>query len=458
MQSVIDPNTEAKDEVPRTPQSPPLSPPPARLQVVDCVNQKKKSELGMSCNKLEGQEMRTTLKKVQMCDLAISERIEESKKAMKAIHNFFQVENCCFICDMYMCHMHVICMYKIHIHTYVQHFFFNGHNLSYFFFFKKKKTNKKKKKDSAKNSFSTSQTMAKFSTLPCAQHEIGTMNFSLTRFTELIETMSKNEEILGCKFRTICQQKMSEQIKRFEKLNNSLLTDLTNWHKQLEKESKQLAKAQQNYEEKKKQVLAVEQSLKIENQKFQTYSEKQMRTKQKKQNKKKNAHTHIHIYIQIPQAQNNIITLENKRTHLRAQSREALDEYITAVSGHRSFRIRFDTSTSSILDKLERTGLKVEFSLKILAFFFFYKITEVERAKVFHKLLNVYLEIQQVMITQSLKNIETVKEHITNLDPNSDNALFIEKSRTDRHKPPLPEPILSLDDIGLSLCVQNFKN
>ncbi len=114
---------------------------------------------------------------------------------------------------------------------------------------------------------------------------------------------------------------------------------------------------------------------------------------------------------------------------MRAYSRDALDNYLKAVSHYRGFRLRFDSITSNLLDQLQNT--------------------EKERTKMVHRLLNVYLEIQTVMVRQSLKNIETIQEHIKKVDADADNAVFAEKTRSQKEKPPLPDPMFHPDDLGL---------
>ncbi|ETO07212.1 serine-leucine-rich repeat protein, partial [Reticulomyxa filosa] len=128
---------------------------------------------------------------------------------------------------------------------------------------------------------------------------------------------------------------------------------------------------------------------------------------------------------QIQPTQMNIATLQNKVIYLRAQAKEAKDIYVFAVRTHREFRLKHDNITAQTLEQLERT---------------------VERSKMFHRVLNAYLEVQHVMVTQSLRNIETIKIHIANLNPQNDNAQFVESSRTNTQKPPLPEPELYPDD------------
>ncbi len=93
-----------------------------------------------------------------------------------------------------------------------------------------------------------------------------------------------------------------------------------------------------------------------------------------------------HQNTQLPAIESNVISLQNKVTHMRAYSRDALDNYLKAVSHYRGFRLRFDSITSNLLDQLQNT--------------------EKERTKMVHRLLNVCWEIQTVMVRQSLKNIE----------------------------------------------------
>eukprot|EP01084_Bolivina_argentea_P138863 244380_1 len=138
----------------------------------------------------------------------ISERIEKTKKSMKQLRDFFQ--------------------------------------------------------DIANMSFRNASTMHKLQSLNVGNSEFGTLKFVTDRYSELIETMSKNEEILGSKLRTQCYQKLNDQINRISRVNTKLLSDLNNWQKTLEKEQKKLRKCKQSYDEKKRQCLAVIKALKIE--------------------------------------------------------------------------------------------------------------------------------------------------------------------------------------------------
>ena len=116
--------------------------------------------------------------------------------------------------------------------------------------------------------FNDHSVLHKITTQNFSEYELGTMKFSLDRFVELIDTMARNHEILGSKFRTNCQQKLNEQIKRFDKINSKLLGDVNNWHKSLQKEHKILMRAEQHYHEKRKQQIKEELNLKNENLKY----------------------------------------------------------------------------------------------------------------------------------------------------------------------------------------------
>ncbi|ETO18443.1 hypothetical protein RFI_18822, partial [Reticulomyxa filosa] len=131
------------------------------------------------------------------------------------------------------------------------------------------------------------------------------------------------------------------------------------------------------------------------------------------------------------QAYANIAAAQGKVANSHMQSKEAKEQYIGAVKKNREFRMEFDSNVAAVLDQLEHT--------------------EVERAKIFHKLLHVYLEIQIDMFTHCLKNIETIKTNISKLDAQADNREFVEKYRPMQEKPPLPEPQLCADDIGINL-------
>lgn len=214
--------------------------------------------------------------------------------------------------------------------------------------------------------------------------------------------MSKNEEILGSKIRTQCYQKLNDQINRISRVNTKILSDLQQWQKSLDKEQRKLRKAKQSYDEKKRQCLAVQKALKIEKENL-----NQIKGNQSQLNK-------------APQIESNIMSLQQKCKHMQAQSREQLDNYIRAVSVYRGFRLKYDSSTSTLLDQLEQT--------------------EVDRSQMLHRVLKLYLEIQQVMVQQSLRNIDTISKHIANIDAHSDNMVFVEKYRSNVKKPPLPDP------------------
>eukprot|EP00484_Ammonia_sp_Unknown_P001339 CAMPEP_0197020542 /NCGR_PEP_ID=MMETSP1384-20130603/1356_1 /TAXON_ID=29189 /ORGANISM="Ammonia sp." /LENGTH=709 /DNA_ID=CAMNT_0042448193 /DNA_START=39 /DNA_END=2168 /DNA_ORIENTATION=+ len=282
----------------------------------------------------------------------ISERIERSKKAMKSLRDFFQ--------------------------------------------------------DAANMSFKNAQTQHKLQSLNIGQSEFGTLKFVEDRYCELIETMSKNEEILGSKIKTQCCQKLSDQISRISRVNTKLLADLQGWQKSLEREQKKLRKAKQSYDEKKRQTLAVIKALKTEKEHLNA-----IKGNQSQLNK-------------APQIESNIMSLQQKCKHMQAQSREQLENYIKAVSVYRGFRLKYDSSTSTLLDQLEQT--------------------ECDRAQMVHRVLKLYLEIQQVMVQQSLRNIETISKHIANIDANSDNMIFVEKYRSNQRKPDLPDPKFHPDD------------
>ena len=115
---------------------------------------------------------------------------------------------------------------------------------------------------------------------------------------------------------------------------------------------------------------------------------------------------------------------------MQTQHREQLEQYIRAVSVYRGFRLKYDSATSTVLDQLEQT--------------------EVDRAQMLHRVLKLYLEIQQVMVQQSLRNIDTISKHIANIDAHSDNMVFVEKYRSNQKRPPLPDPKFHPD--GIRLC------
>ena len=222
--------------------------------------------------------------------------------------------------------------------------------------------------------------------------------------------MSKNEEILGSKIRTQCYQKLNDQINRISRVNTKLLSDLNQWQKSLEREQKKLRKAKQNYDEKKRQSLAVMKALKIEKENLNLIKGNQTQLKTKAQ-----------------QIESNIMSLQQKSKHMQMQSREQLDNYIKAVSIYRGFRFKYDSATSTLLDQLEQT--------------------ECDRSQMMHRVLKLYLEIQQVMVQQSLRNIDTISKHIANIDAHSDNMVFVEKYRSNIKKPALPDPKFHPDGI-----------
>ncbi|ETO16015.1 hypothetical protein RFI_21345, partial [Reticulomyxa filosa] len=177
----------------------------------------------------------------------------------------------------------------------------------------------------------------------------------------------------------------------------------------------------------------------------------------------------------IAQTQNNLVaTLQTKVAHSRFQLKEAKDQYISAVSHYRGLCCVMNClyyccyCCFFFFNRFNNTHIR-----KHGIFFFFFSLhcrnvnkknveqgqlnsrhqitkkrTEVERAKMFHKLLNVYLEVQHTMIHQSMQKIETIKAHISNLNPQTDNILFVEKFRSYAQKPPLPDALLDPDDSG----------
>merc|ERR1719204_63567 len=118
--------------------------------------------------------------------------------------------------------------------------------------------------DAANMSFRNAQITHKLQSLDTEAAEYGTLKFVEDRYCELIETMSKNEEILGSKIRTQCYQKLHDQINRIQRVNTKLLSDLSAWQKSLEREQKKLRKAKQAYDDRKRQSLAVAKALKLE--------------------------------------------------------------------------------------------------------------------------------------------------------------------------------------------------
>jgi len=262
--------------------------------------------------------------------------------------------------------------------------------------------------DSANMSFRNAQITHKLQSTNNENTEFGTLKFVEDRYRELIETMSKNEEILGSKIRTQCYQKLSDQIHRIQRVNAKLLSDLGNWQKSLEREQKKLRKAKQTYDDKKKQCLAVEKALRVEKEHLNSVKGNQS------------------AMSKAPQIESNIMSLQQKAKGMQSQSREQLDHYIKAVSVYRGFRLKYDSATSTVLDQLEQT--------------------EVDRSQMLHRVLKLYLEIQQVMVQQSLRNIDTISKHIANIDAHSDNMIFVEKYRSNQKRPPLPDPKFHPDD------------
>eukprot|EP01084_Bolivina_argentea_P238347 400442_1 len=248
--------------------------------------------------------------------------------------------------------------------------------------------------DSANMSFRNAQTTHKLQGYKIGDDEFGTLKFVEDRYCELIETMSKNEQILGSKVRTQCYQKLNDQITRIGRVNSKLLSDLNGWTKSLEREQKKLRKAKQSYDEKKRQSLAVAKALKLEKEHLNT-----IKGNQTQLNK-------------APQIESNIMSLQQKCKHTASQSRDQLENYIAAVSHYRGFRVKYDSSTSTLLDQLEQT--------------------ECDRAQMVHRILKLYLEIEQVMVQQTLRNINTILEHIQYIDAHSDNMVFVEKQRSNQ--------------------------
>eukprot|EP00485_Elphidium_margaritaceum_P004995 CAMPEP_0202691800 /NCGR_PEP_ID=MMETSP1385-20130828/6409_1 /ASSEMBLY_ACC=CAM_ASM_000861 /TAXON_ID=933848 /ORGANISM="Elphidium margaritaceum" /LENGTH=670 /DNA_ID=CAMNT_0049347253 /DNA_START=38 /DNA_END=2050 /DNA_ORIENTATION=- len=262
---------------------------------------------------------------------------------------------------------------------------------------------------SADTSFTNAKTTHKLQAMNIGEAEFGTLKFVEERYGELIETMSKNEEILGSKIRTQCYQKLSDQITRITRVNTKLLGDLASWQKSLEREQKKLRKAKQSYDEKKKQTLAVHKALQQEKEHLTAMKDSPSQSSNK-----------------IPQVEANVMALQQKYKSMQTQSREQLEQYIKAVAIYRGFRLNYDSSTSVLLDQMEQT--------------------ECDRAQMVHRVLKLYLEIQQVMVQQSLRNIDTISKHIANIDANSDNMVFVEKYRSNQKKPPLPDPKFHPDD------------
>jgi len=262
--------------------------------------------------------------------------------------------------------------------------------------------------DAANMSFRNAQTTHKLQSMNTDSVEFGTLKFVEDRYCELIETMSKNEEILGSKIRTQCYQKLHDQIHRIQRVNTKLLSDLGHWQKSLEREQKKLRRAKQSYDDKKRQCLAVEKALNLEKDHLNA-----VKGNPSQMNK-------------APQIESNIMSMQQKVKGMQAQHREQLDHYIKAVSVYRGFRLKYDSATSTVLDQLEQT--------------------EVDRSQMLHRVLKLYLEIQQVMVQQSLRNIDTISKHIANIDAHSDNMVFVEKYRSNQKRPPLPDPKFHPDD------------
>eukprot|EP01084_Bolivina_argentea_P088351 159529_1 len=202
--------------------------------------------------------------------------------------------------------------------------------------------------------FRNAQTLHKLQTMNIGQCEFGTLKFVEDRYSELVETTSTNEEILGSKIRTQCYQKLKDQITRISKVNTSLLSQLSSWQKSLLREQKNFHKAEQLFNKKKANL-----------------------------------------------------------------SRNVFDNYNKAVSAYINFRSKYDSSTSTLLDQLEQT--------------------ECDRSQMLHRILKLYLEIRQVMVQQSLRNIDTISKHIANIDSHSDTMIFVEKYRSNKRRQPLPE-------------------
>merc|ERR1719427_1483941 len=147
--------------------------------------------------------------------------------------------------------------------------------------------------------------------------------------------MSKNEEILGSKIRTQCYQKLSDQIHRIQRVNTKLLSDLGHWQKSLEREQKKLRRAKHNYDDKKRQCLAVEKALNLEKEHLNAVK------------------ANPNQLSKAPQIESNIMSLQQKVKGMQTQHREQLDLYIKAVSVYRGFRLKYDSATSTVLDQLD---------------------------------------------------------------------------------------------------------
>ena len=61
-------------------------------------------------------------------------------------------------------------------------------------------------------------------------------------------------------------------------------------------------------------------------------------------------------------------------------------------------------------------------------------------------MVTLHLDVQRIMAQQSLKNIETIAQHVSKIDAKSDNMVFVEKYRSNISKPALPVPKFHPDD------------
>ena len=208
-------------------------------------------------------------------------------------------------------------------------------------------------------SFRNASTMHKLQSIEIGKSEFGTLKFVTDRYAELIgifinlylrfcdyillfyyaETMSKNEEILGSKIRTQCYQKLNDQITKISKINTRILSDLTSLQKLLEKEQKKCRKSKHNYDEKKRQCLAVIKALKIEKEHLNSVKGKGGQS----------------MLNKGPQIESNIMSLQQKCKHMQSQSHIQLDLYIKSVSIYRGFRLKYDNQSIILLDQLEQT-------------------------------------------------------------------------------------------------------
>ena len=193
--------------------------------------------------------------------------------------------------------------------------------------------------DISSQAFRNSQVYHKLPTYNVSSVEFGTLKFILDRYGELIETMSKNEEILGSKLRTQCYNKLQNEMDIITKINHKLISELKNYNNSLDKEKKVLKKAKKVYDEAKKVYLQVERQLK---------NEKDILN---------NCKIQPNLSNKINQIENNILSLQTTLKQKKSLSREALESYIKAVSVYRGFRQKYDASTSQILDQLEANGI-----------------------------------------------------------------------------------------------------